>query len=194
MKFRNMNKIISFIKNKKEVLILAVLVLIINKAIFPLGVRVANDFPIVSQDTLNLGFSSPQIWSNKTADGLGEYSVVTLWSWPLEFLGGVASKIGLDFGVIEFLILLAPIFILGVISIRKIFDSYNIKNPGKFVGTLVYVANTYFLLLIDGGQLSIALTYSVFPIIFILFKEAIDGSLKRSYWQRWDFLCLVFWT
>src|SRR3989304_6787997 len=159
MKFGDMTKIVSFIKGRKEILILVVLILvIINKIIFPFGIRVANDFPIVSQDTLNLGFGTPQIWSNKTADGLGEYSVITLWSWPLDFLGGVASKIGLDFGVIEFLILLAPIFILGVVSIRKIFDSFNIKNPGKFVGTLVYIANTYFLLLIDGGQLSIALT------------------------------------
>ncbi len=168
------------IKKASYLLVFVGILIVFFKVIFPVGPRVANDFPVVSTDTLKESFRLPQIWSSRSSEGLGEYSVVTLWSWPLDFLGGLLARLGLSFTTIEIFILLVPTFTLGIISIRKIFDKYKIKNSGKQIGTLLYLTNTYFLLLIDGGQLSIALTYAVFPLFFLLFIDSVGSSFKKK--------------
>ncbi len=169
-----MKKRISFI------FLIVTFLLLVGVIVFPRGPRVANDFPIISSQILKSNFSLPYIWSDKTAEGMGEYAAATLWSWPLNFITGVLGILDLNFSMVERIFFIILSFAVGAISIRKLLDKFRIAEPGKSVGTLFYITTTYFLLLIDGGQLSIALTYAFFPLIFLLFINSIGGSFRTK--------------
>lgn len=143
------------------------------------GVRVANDLPAVSHESLVAQFDLPQTWQDR-GDGLGEYSVFTLWSWPMTFLSGFLAKLGITFAVQERIIFIFPAILFGTYGIFKILSGYKLSKPAMFVSSVLYLVNTYMILLIDGGQLSVALTYAFFPFVFYLIAKAIGGDFKRK--------------
>lgn len=144
------------------------------------GPKVANDFPMISKELLNSMTDLSRTWSEKGAEGLGEYSAFFLWSWPLSFISGVLSNIGITFSVLEKIFILIPILFLGGIGIWKLCKNLNLSNPSKVVCSFFYLTNTYILLLIDGGQLSIGLAYAFFPISFLAVERALKLGLKNK--------------
>jgi hypothetical protein len=142
------------------------------------GPRVANDLPLVSHESLLNQFDIPRAWQDRGAEGLGEYTVFTLWSWPVTFLSGLLAKLGTSFALQERLLLLFPTIFLGTFGIYKILSDYKLSRPAIFTAAILYLTNTYVVLLIDGGQLSVALTYAFFPLVFYLVKNSIYKSIK----------------
>lgn len=143
------------------------------------GPRVANDFSLISKVLLKSQMDLPQTWSVKGTEGLGEYSVFTLWSWPFNFLNGVFANLGLSFEVLERVLILIPFLFIGILSIWKFCEHLKFSNNAKFVSSVFYLTNTYILLLIDGGQLTIALAYSIFPLTFLAIEKSLIGGLKK---------------
>src|SRR3989344_1527593 len=84
------------------------------------GTRVANDFPEVSLSELIDQFDLPHAWNSRGAEGFGQYSVFTLWSWPLTFVSGLLAKFGLNFEVQERVLLVVPILVLGCFGLGKV--------------------------------------------------------------------------
>lgn len=166
-------------KNKLTFLLIFILFLVYWKWFLP-GSRVASDFPIISNATLKAYLDIPRVWSENGAEGLGEYSVFTLWSYPLNLISGVLSNIGLEFAILERIIFIIPILLFGSFGIWKLSEEINLSSFAKVVSTFFYLTNTYILLLIDGGQLSIALAYSFLPICFLSIKKSIKGNLKSK--------------
>src|SRR3989344_4276857 len=144
------------------------------------GPRVANDSSLISQTSLRSLFDLPQTWSVKATEGLGEYTVFTLWSWPFNFIQGILANLNLSFAFIERLLIIIPFLLIGAFGIWKICQRLNLSNFAKFIAILFYLTNTYILLVIDGGQLTISLAYSLFPIGLLLIEDAIYGSLKKK--------------
>ena len=165
--------------NKILPILLLILISAILWIIFLPGPRVANDFPLASQGGVKLGFNLPQTWHSR-GSGFGEYGVSTLWAWPVDFLYGMGAQLGINFSVLERIIGILPIFIVGVWGMTKLFDHSEIKGWGKYIGILFYLLNTYILLLIDGGQISIALAYAWFPISYLAVLKGISGNLKAK--------------
>lgn len=143
------------------------------------GLRVANDFSYVSRDFLKLQFDIPRLWNERGAEGLGEYGVFLLWSYPVNFIFGVLANLGLDFEAWERILVLLFIF-LGSISIWKLLSIYRLSDKSKLIGSFFYLVNTYSILLIDGGQLSVALAYGLFPLAFLQTCKAIDSGLREK--------------
>lgn len=143
------------------------------------GLRVANDFSFVSNDWLKLQFDIPRVWNERGAEGLGEYGVFTLWSYPVNLIFGILAKAGLNFQIWERILVIIYIF-LGSLSIWKCLSKCALSNKSKFIGSLFYLINTYPILLIDGGQLSIALAYGLFPLAYLLILEAISSGVKKK--------------
>ena len=146
---------------------------------FP-GIHIGHDFPNIYPEALKENISLPQVWSTRGSEGMGYYAVDTLWSWPLDFGIGLLSLIGLPFWVITLGVFIIPTFVIGCIGIHKLLEDFGIKGVGIFVGQLVFLANSYLALLIDGGQLSIALAYSLFPLAFYFLKEVMDKSSPNA--------------
>src|SRR3989338_9438813 len=121
------------------------------------GIRVAIDFPRASEALMKYSMNLPFVWSETGAEGIGEYSSFFLWNWPLSFTVGILANLGLSFIFLEKYIFIASIFIIGTVGIWKLSKYLHLSNFACLVSTALYLLNTYLMLLIDGGQLSIAL-------------------------------------
>lgn len=144
------------------------------------GPKVANDFPFVSSSAFKSFMRIPQAWSEYGAEGLGEYSVHTLWSWPFVFISSLFAKLGLSFILLERFLIMIPFLILGIWAMWKFGEDLKLSNPAKFIAALFYLTNSYILLVLDGGQLTIGLAYAFFPISLLAIKRSIYGSLKNK--------------
>ncbi len=144
------------------------------------GVKVANDFPIVSESLLKSSMNFPYVWSESGAEGLGEYSTFFLWSWPLSLIAGILANVGLSFNVIERVLLFIPFLFLGCVGIWKFCGSINLTDSAKFIASFFYLTTTYIILVIDGGQLVIALAYVWFPIAFLAVEKSIKGGFNKK--------------
>lgn len=166
---------------KIDFLILGVIFLVFYRLFLP-GWRVANDFQIISEEVLKTGFNLPQAWSSKWAEGMGEYAVGTLWSYPYDFLYGLGANLGLQFKILQLFLGFIPAIILGFFGIYKLLDYLKITGWGKRVGAFFYIANTYFILLLDGGQINLALAYALLPVAYVYFKKAsVEGKSRLKF-------------
>lgn len=144
------------------------------------GSRVANDFSIVSRHSLKSFMSLPQTWSVKGTEGLGEYTVFTLWSWPLNFLQGLLANLNVSFDWMERSLFVTLFLIIGGVGVWKLCKTLGLSSSAKIISTLFYLTNTYIILVIDGGQLSISLSYALFPWSFMVFERSLENGLKRK--------------
>lgn len=161
------------------ILLIAVLIGVYWRWWLP-GPKVANDFPIITEGMLKSGMNLPFVWFENGAEGIGEHVTFFLWGWPLSFIAGTFASLGLSFAFIEKFIILVPILFIGGFGIWMFASSINLSNSARFITTIFYLTNTYILLLIDGGQLAIALALSWFPISFLTIQTSIQGGVKKK--------------
>lgn len=137
-------------------------------------IKVASDFPFVPQSFLKSLLNIPQTWMERDVEGMGEYTVFTLWSWPFNLILGLLTNLGFPFIILERVLWIIPVFFLSTAGIWKLSHELKLSNAAIFISSLFYLTNTYLLLLIDGGQLSIALAFAIFPISFLLIVKSIN--------------------
>jgi len=142
--------------------------------------NVSVDFPLIYQEMLVSGFNMPFAWSFKTASGLGISNVFVLWSWPADFLYGLLGKIGLNFELIQIILGFAPVVLIGTYSLNLILKEYKVSKKPRIAATLVFLSNSYILLLLDGGQLMIALAYSMLPLSYFYFYKSLSSKLSTK--------------
>lgn len=149
------------------------------------GPRVATDLYLTSK-SVQLSNIYPYAWREvAVADGLGEYNVPVLWSQPIHAVFGILSIL-VPFEV-QVKLLGLVILLIGFWGIWRLLDYLNINKWGKGIGSIFFLLNSYFLLLFDGGQLYLALSYSILPQVFLYFLKLQD---KDSWRQR---INLAFW-
>lgn len=141
---------------------------------------VATDYPLISKGLLEAGFNPPFAWQFKTAVGLGENALFILWSWPLDFLYGLLAKLGFGIDTIQIVLGFMPVVIISTYSLNSILKTYNLSFKARFTGILFYLLNTYILLLIDGGQINIALSYAFLPLSYFYFYKSTTSDLKSK--------------
>lgn len=144
------------------------------------GSRVATDFSLLSHTLLKSKLNFPQTWTTVGAEGLGEPTVFYLWSWPFNLMFGILANLGLSYEILQRVIVIIPFLLIGTLGIWKVANHFNLSSYGKFISTLFYLTNTYIILIIDGGQLSISLAYVLLPIGFLALEHATAGSLKKK--------------
>lgn len=169
--------------NKSSWIVLGVIILIFWQWLTP-GIRVANDFPNVSKLNLISNFNPPQTWSPEVNSGLGGSVVPVLWSWSLNFVFGIGAKLRLNFAVLERLIVLLAIG-LGWWGMSKLSSK---------LGILIYLTNSFIILLIDGGQVSLALAYGILPICVYLYRQqkTLNFSLSALLLSIFDIRIIYF--
>lgn len=55
-------------------------------------------------------------------------------------------------------------------------------KQAQFISASVYTFNTYFLLLVDGGQMGVELSYGIFPFTLLFLKKVIDAPKFKSFY------------
>lgn len=144
------------------------------------GPKVANDFPLVSGENLRSMLDFPMIWLDRAGEGLGFNAIFSLWSYPTSLIMGLLSNLNLSFEILERIFFIIPFIFLGAFSIGEFLKHFRISDQARFLCSIFYLANTYIILLIDGGQLLIVLAYAFFPLCFLAIEKAIDANFYRK--------------
>lgn len=157
--------------NKSHILIILVIFILF----LPLWINpftVGGDLDYYFSKTLSNLISVPFTWREFFgAGGFGEYTISTLWSWPLVFMVSFLSALGLEYSLIIKIFFLIPVILLSFFSIKKLTDFYEISSWPQAIAIVFYSLNTYILLLIDGGQLGLSLAYGLFPLVFLSIQK-----------------------
>ncbi len=135
---------------------------------------VSTDLHLANREYFRSQINLPSLWNMGGVVGLGEYAVTTLWSWPLNVFFGIVSWLGISQKWSLVLFGLAPVLGFGALAMGRL---------SGWAAAAVYLVNTYILLLIDGGQISLALAYSILPLCFYLFKQALHEARVKNILQ-----------
>jgi hypothetical protein len=132
----------------------------------------------------------PHAWNGSM--GLGSPSAMRLWfDYPYMLSIKLLSTIGFSWWFIDklkwvFLIVLA------VYSSWRWMQSMGFSKTLSSIGVMVYVLNTYFLMLVSGGQIGVALGVAFCPFVLSLFIRDIDDAAEHE--RNWTtYLKNGFW-
>lgn len=149
-----------------------VIVLIVFWIAFTPGPKTAHDLPYIYPSTFEDRTIIPQTWKTLGSDSMGYFSIDTLWSWPLDTLVVFLSRLGFSFSTIMLGLFVLPSIFFGYFGMKNLLESLEISKMGVTCGSLFFLLNSYFILLIDGGQLSLALAYAILPWCFYNWRLA----------------------
>lgn len=143
--------------------------------------HVANDLHFLYPAGLEANFSLPVTFNDfEVGNGLGERTIFSMWFWPVRTTFAILGKLGISFTYLMMILAFIPMLALAALGIYRLLGEYKIGRWGKTAGTLFYLLNTYFLLLVDGGQINLAITYALLPWAFLYTKRAISVLSIKS--------------
>ncbi len=112
--------------------------------------------------------------------GFGFNGLLSLWlDYPFRLFIKLLSGVGISWFISEKLLWL---FVFAI----AVYSSYKLVR--HWTGSVMYSANTYFLLLFTGGQLGVALAYAYAPFVFYRFMKHQKPNVKE---QVINGLCLA---
>ncbi len=170
----------------KIILFLALVIPLIfaYKAFFLPGQLVWGDAPYFSRETLKSLVDLLPAWTNRGHNFGGPMDFY--WAWPITLLFGLGHKLfGLENAALIRIFFYFPSIILAAIGSWWYAKKRGLILVGQFFTSLVYSLNTYILLLIDGGQVGVALAYGLFPfgeyLLGLIFLSIADFRLAIIY-------------
>src|SRR3990167_7059210 len=169
-----------------EKIFLAILILLpvffTFKKIFFLEPLLGGDAPHFFPEELGQLVSTPSAWTLRDSSfgGVNQF----LYIWPLMFLYGfLGHNLSLGNEIAVRVVFFLPAVFFSIVN-PVIFTKYlGLSKRVQFVSSFLYSLNTYFILLIDGGQIGVALAYSLFPLTLTFLKKYFDSaSYKTFFW------------
>lgn len=132
------------------------------------------DAPFYFPEGLKQLVSGLPIWSQNGTDFGGKN--LALWLSPIMVVYGALNKyLGLGNDAIIRILFYFPSVILAGLGPYFLTKYLKLSKTVQFFSSLFYLLNTYFILLIDGGQVGIALSYGVFPFVVLFWKKFLDN-------------------
>lgn len=166
-------------KHASKIIAILVIALLISvyKSIFLLPITTAGDLPFY-WDAYVKQFGIPSIWNPHWPTGLGGNQAIVL---PLKFYFHVpivffVQQLHMPWEFIERIVFFFAFFFL------SIYTSYSLTK--SWIGSLIFAGNTWIIMVFSGGQMGIALAYSIAPLVlkyFMTIIEHIDNaSVKKA--------------
>ena len=117
-------------------------------------------------------------WDSSLNTGIGRNNIFYLWiNSYVGFLGNFYTNIfHLPWNIAEKLIFFWPIFFLSFFTAFIL--SKRVVNSLLFnvLAGIIYLTNSYALMIFSGGQVGIALSYAIAPFVLFTFMELIDAQ------------------
>lgn len=88
--------------------------------------------------------------------------------FPMESIMGLLAHLGADFGMAERLAVLFPTVILAPVAAYFVLRLYCSRPAAAFVGALFYANNAYIDVIVARGQMTIAESYAMAPLVLYL--------------------------
>src|SRR3989344_6664515 len=158
--------------------ITVLLIFFIFKNWFTAPFITAGDFPHFFNETIVQWSITPPSWDTTQSNGFGGEHILYALDSYVYFLGGfMVNRIGLPWEVVY------KIFVFGLFIIFSVYSSsYLLKKTLEkscmlqmIAGSLLFLANTYILMVVDGGQMGVALAYSIAPLVLARFIMIIQN-------------------
>lgn len=162
------------------VLAIAIPVVLVFKRIFFGQLPTWGDAPYFYPETLEDFYAKFSVWTYR-GQILGGVDNL-LWLYPLMYLLGFLHHfLHLDSNTLIRLVFYAPSVVLAGVGPYFLARYLKFSAAVGFFSALFYILNTYFILLVDGGQVGVALAYGVFPFVVYAGKRALDRITWRSF-------------
>ncbi len=175
---------------------LLVVIFFVFKNWFLGGLITAGDWSFFYPEQIKGYFNLPFSWETFRNAGLGGNSLlfqgVYFYNVPLGFLGNFFS-----FSTIERILWFFPIVFSGLLFPTILAWQLKLFPPKFFfLSSFIFFLNSYFLMILGGGQLTVVLAYLLIPVtlaVFINFwekasvKKAIILGLTLALLIAWDF-------
>lgn len=160
-------------------IIVGCIILIIFKVWFMPSILVGGD--TVQNYSLNIFQPFVYMWDGLNNNGFGTFvgpfsnaQIITSIIW---FLGNILH---FDWSSIERIVFLFPEVILGIIIPIQFTNYFLGKKLSHVLAPLIFLLNTYFLLLIAGGQIVVAFSYILIPYLFYRFALLFGSLLSKN--------------
>jgi len=143
---------------------------------------IGGDWPyFYSEELKELSFFPPS-WSPVHGGGLGGPIIAYYLDQYLYFTGHIFFNILHTPWPIVYKIFWFGLFLV----LSAVNSAYFLKKAISFIpywlrniGILIFTVNTYILMVVGGGQIGIALAYSMVPLVLALFMFSVDQSLDQ---------------
>ena len=155
--------------------------LLIYQAFFTGSPLSWGDAPYFYTENLKELFSKPLLWNFRN-DNFGQPQSSLLWLFLPTFSYGVLAYLfNLSSEVLIRLVFYFPATILSIVGAWVFLGQVTVNRWGRFIGSFLYAFNTYFLMLLDGGQIGVALAYGFFPLSAFAFLQCWNKPNLRNY-------------
>ncbi len=124
----------------------------------------------------------PLAWDSSLNTGIGQSQIGSLWINSYLNFTAMFSNLGLSWNLIGLIFWILPAIILSFFSSFYLFN-YLFKDKIKYslLAGFIYVFNTYFLMILTGGQVGVALSYSLVPLVLLTFiRITKNPTLKNA--------------
>ncbi len=145
------------------------------------GHLVWGDAPYFYKEGLKELVNLPVAWTSR-GNTLGG-SNLFLWIYPIMFLYGVlGTYLHFNNDLILRVLFYFPSLFFGILGFFLLTKKLKFSKTVTFFAVLVYLVNTYFLLLVDGGQVGVVLAYGLFPFVLnFLLRDNFLVALAASF-------------
>lgn len=130
--------------------------------------------------------TTPLAWDSSLNTGVGVSQVGSLWITSYLNFTATFSKLGFSWEFIQLIFWILPAILISFGSSIYLFQTlFKFRLRYGVLAGLIYTLNTYFLMVLTGGQLGVALGYSLTPLILARFiklikKTSLGNSLILS--------------
>lgn len=117
----------------------------------------------------------PSMWDSILNTGIGMPAAGT--SWITSYLNLTASftMLGLNWVTITFLFWFLPAVIVSFFSAFSLFNHFFQNRKFAFLAGILYLCNTYFFLILGGGQFGVSMSYALAPFVFLSFIKLFEN-------------------
>lgn len=159
--------------------IIFIVILLFRKLFLP-GPAVYGDAPYFYSTGLRELMSGPVLWLSRgySLGGKNQF----LWIYPLMYLYGLLGTIfHLNNDLIVRILFYFPSLVFGFTGSILLIKHLKYPKAVYLFATLVYLVNTYFLLVVDGGQVGVTLAYGFFPFVVYVLLRFIDNPKLKNF-------------
>lgn len=161
-----------------EVILLLLFLVILHRGHFYPGTQTRGDWPFRYREQLATWVSLPYSWRPDVL--VSTSSTMLLTFYPIIMtMGGLAKFLGFNYSLIEKIVFFFPVVFLPGISMYYLTHYLFKKRKASFFSAILYASNT-FILLKTQTHLTMAMAYSLTPLILAFFIQSLRESSMRK--------------
>ena len=153
-------------------------VILAFRPIFLPGPLVWGDAPYISNESFKNFLAEPLVWESRGRLGVAND---LYFLFPLTLIYNFLGFLGLGNDLVIRLVFYLPAIFLAIFSAWKFSQYFNFSPVVKIFTAFLYSLNTYFIILIDGGQVGVSLAYGLFPLALLGLHKLIEKKSPKQF-------------